>query len=276
MRRMWQPDVKWILSLLAIVALGVSLLLATLFTLTRRETVVEATTLSYAVFLSGEKGLDSADDVEALQTQLTTAPNQTIQPISGFSISISLAEITGLTPREARLHVIRKFTEPIYDGGAEGLAQLATDEALKAKILTSRMTLDLLSHKTHDRVRFWVQISLALTALLTLLAMLFSYRFGRLATAGWILLVGTLPGCLFWWLISMRPPGLAATGTAQITNVGTIFSFVASQVLPDRAQELFNWQRLIVISGAGLILLAIVGGLLFREKTKTDKPIAHP
>lgn len=273
---MWHADLKWMLSFLAIAAVWISLLITTAFVLTGRETLVTAMTLTYGVLISGEKGIDSPDDVEQLKAEMRQAPNQTITPVPAFAISISLAEVEHLSPRQARLAFIRKFTEPIYDSGADGLASLTNDPVLQAKVLESRTTLDLLSIHTHNRLRSWQLISWAVAAILILLAVFFSYRFGRAATPGWILLMGSLPGTLLWWLILMNPPGLAGETPTRVSSLGQTASFVAGQTLPEVANRLLPYHRNLLFASLLLIVSACLGGLMFRSKPVTDGPTARP
>lgn len=270
-RPLWQSDAKWLTSLITILLASASLLLATLYTLTARTPVVEGVTLTYGIMISGEKGLDSSDDIDAFKKQLAGQADAAITPIPGLNVSISLQEVEGLSPRQARLAFVRKFVEPMYDGGADGVAALASDPAIKAKILESQTTLDLLSVKTHEQLRTWLAISLAITGLFLLLAMAFAFGWGRLATAGWIIVAASGPGALFWWLLTM---GLArpSTDVTRASNAATLASYVAHEVLPASARTAMTFHRTALLAGLALIVLAVLGGLLTRRPAARALP----
>lgn len=272
----WQPDVKWIISLLAIGVAASSLILATLAQLTERQPVVNGIAYTYAIMTSGEKGLDDPSDVKAISEQATQSSDGRLQPIPGISITINAGELEGLSPREARLAFMRKIAEPIYDGGAEGFAALATDPELKSKILSSRATLDLLSHKTRDRIVYWLKIDLLILLLFLIGAISCSIRWGRVATLGWVLLLPSLPGTAFWWAIRQSLPNWITPTINRTQGIKDMIRFIAAEILPAPAASLFALHRALALAGLTLILVAVCGGLLFRpSKPKTTELLAQ-
>ena len=261
LRPYWHVDAKWIAGLILVIILNVTLLLAGLVQLTAEQPAIEILTMSTAL-LNSPNGLDDEADIALLRLALAVSPDGTIQPVPGLQISISAQEIEGLTPREMRLRYFQKWAEPVYQDGIEGLAALADDPALKAEILEQGAWYNALTLKTHRTLQQAFVLSGAAGFFFLLLLVLFSYRFGRIASPGWVLLLGSLPGAILFTLAGMAviPEDILAPGEGGMTSV---LSYLGSSVLPLLANSIKEYYVLCAALGLGLILLAAVSSIVW-------------
>lgn len=260
-RPYWHVDAKWIFSLLLIFVLGVTLLIYSLVRITAEQPAVDALTMATALMFS-PNGLDNETEIAEMRMLIALSPDGSIQPIPGLRISVSQAEIEGLTPREVRLLFFRKWAEPIYREGIDGLAALADDPELKSQIIEGGGLFNVLTLETHQALKRGLVVGVVLSFFLFTPVVLFSYRFGRLGSPGCALFFASLPGALFFALLAnaVRPgPEPPVTEGSMIGLIG----FLVTNVLPDIANNIAQGYLIFLALGLGIMLLAGLSSIIW-------------
>jgi hypothetical protein len=264
-RPYWHVDAKWIAGLLLVFALSISLLLYGLVVITTEPIAVRLLSVLMASAFS-PAGLDAEGDIQEMQKMLDASPDGSLQPIPGLRIIVHAEDIEGLSPRQARIFFFRKFAEPLYQGGAEGLAELADDPEMRQSILEGAGLMALFSQETHDRLRQLILIPMALSLILGVLLVLFSYRFGRLFSPGCALFVAVAPcagAMLFFTMVLNNPPPPASNPVGEPALSGAL-SAAAANALPDVIPALSAVYNPIVSIALGLMVVALLADLVNR------------
>lgn len=260
-RPYWHVDLKWVMGILLFFALGVSLLLYNLSTLTERE---RATTISATVIASmfSKDGLDDPGDIEAFKQHAALIPGDVITPIPQFpTLKVTKADIMTKSPRELRIALFKQLTEPIYDKGLRGAAQeFTTDPAAQAQFQKDATLLGVFTKNTHDSLqRAFVWATLVASVLLIML-IYFSAGWGRLVSPGIVLLLVSPLGTVFSLLL-LYPP---KDGDAP-------FAALPAGVAQEIGASLNQSYMSVTIIGASLLVIAGVGKVIYtasrRKKT---------
>jgi hypothetical protein len=264
-RPYWHVDAKWIAGLLLVFTLSAGLLLYGLVAVTSEPVAVRLLSVLLASAFS-PAGLDAEGDLREMTEMLAASPDGSIQPIPGLRIVIHAEDIEGLSPREARIFFFRQMAEPLYRGGAEGLADLANNPEMKQSIVEGAGLMELFSQRTHDRLRELILIPLALSLLLGSFLVAFSYRFGRLFSPGCALFVAVAPCAAvsaFLTMVINNPPPPNPNPAGE-PGMGSALSAAAANAMPEVIPALMKIYRPIVLLAVGLMVLAIAGGMLDR------------
>ena len=263
-RPYWHVDAKWIAGLLLTFVLGLTLVAFSLVQVTAEKPAVDTLSMAMAVSLSG-KGLDDETEIAEMRLRLAASPNGEIQPLPGLTLTIREEDIAGMTGRQARLFFFRKLAEPIYRQGGEGLAGLASDAETRAAVSQGVGVASFFSLKTHLLLQRAFTILLIACAALALPLIYFSFRFGRLASPGCVLVVASLPGAallaFFGW--AFRPPPATPSPEVGMTErLGAL----AAEVVPPLAQLLARTFLYALALGLVLIVLSLIGALVLRRR----------
>ena len=200
-RPYWHVDAKWVTAMILTVLLSLALLAYNLTRITAKEPAVDAISSALVVVLAGQD-LDDPGALESMKQQIRTSPNRRIQLIPGLRITLSEDEIEGLSPREAAQVVMGKLAAPVYERGAEGLAELADNPEMRAQILEGGGLLNVLTLQTHEMLRRASRLLAVACGLLLTPLVLFSYRLGRLGSVGVVLFLASLPGLVLFGPLS--------------------------------------------------------------------------
>jgi hypothetical protein len=269
-RPYWHVDAKWITGLLLILLLNGTFLLFILTQVTAPEQGIEILTVVLASSFSRE-GLDQKADIQIMRQKIAESPDGAWQPIPGLNIVVREQDIAGLSPREIRLWFFRQLAEPIYYGGQQGLANLATDPEMQKNMEGGIGPLGFISAETHGKLNKALLV-LGLVSLSFLgLLVYFSYRFGRLGSPGCVIFLSAVPGLILFrgmrgWLerAGQNPnPGAEET---TITLYTQMITRLAVDVLPDILQKAIRTYLLLTILGFGLMLAAWIGTLIGRAR----------
>ena len=261
-RPYWHVDAKWITGLLLVVVLNAALLIFSLVQVTAKGPAVNTLSTMLAVMLS-PAGLDDATDITILRQRLQASPNKSLQVIPWLRITIQEKDLAGLSPREARLFLMRLLAEPIYDGGSQGLAALVDDPEIRANILAGGAPLDVFTLKTHETLQRVALIPALIFLALLVPLILFSYRFGRIGSPGCVLFAACLPGALVsGFLSTIKPPG-AVVAPAPDAGAQAVVSYMASLIIPSLAEIAAHTYWIVLALGFGLMLLALGSNLLW-------------
>jgi len=263
-RPYWHVDAKWISGLLLTFVLGLTLVVYGLVQVTAEKPAVDTLSMAMAVSLSG-KGLDDETEIAEMRLRLAASPTGEIQPFPGLTLTIREEDFAGMTGRQARLSFFRKLAEPIYRQGGEGLAELASDAETRAAVSQGVGVASFLSLKTHLLLQRAFTILLIVCVALALPLIYFSFRFGRLASPGCVLVVASLPGAallaFFGW--AFRPPPATPSPEAGMTErLGAL----AAEIVPPLAQLLARTFLYALAFGVVLIFLSLVGALVFHRR----------
>ncbi len=288
----WMSDAKWVVGIVAFFVVAATALVMVTAKLTERETAITIITTVTATMFSPQ-GLDDPGDIEKLRAGLKAQPGKTIEPFPG--VSVTAADIEGQSPREIRLSLFRRLAEPIYDRGTLATSKNPTSEvgfsgagetrsALTSEVKNSATSevspervkeaspaatsdqiglLALLSSESHQKILGIQKILLGVSVVLLLLLILFSTGFGRLASPGWVLvLVAAVPTALTFLIemsLKTHPP---APPTGE-PNIATVAASAAADVAPMVLAAFTNVYRPLLLTGAGLVIVATLGGLIY-------------
>jgi hypothetical protein len=260
-RPYWHVDAKWLAGLVLAVLLNVTLVLSGLAQFTDQEPAVEVLTKSTALMFS-PNGLDDETDIEIMRLVLALSPDGAIQPIPGMDISVRAEDIEGLTSRQIRLNFFQQWAEVIYQGGVQGLADLADDAALKEQILEGGAAFNLLTLETHRGVKLVYNFAIVACFFMLIPLVIFSYRFGRLGSPGCVLFFASLPGALIFSLVGLAVrPAAAPVEAGGLTG---LLSYWVREVLPSLARTIDQSYLIFLALGVGLMLLAGVLAIVWR------------
>ncbi|MBI2940401.1 MAG: hypothetical protein HYY04_08180 [Chloroflexi bacterium] len=259
-RPYWHLDAKWIAGLLLAFVLGLTLLVYNLVQITAEKPAVDALSTAMALAFS-RNGLDDETEIAEVRQRLRASPGGTFQPIPGLRVVVQERDIADLSPREARLYFFRQLAEPLYRGGPEELAALADDPAMRQQMAQGVGPLGLLTRQTHETLQGVLRFLGIASVVLAALLVLFSYRFGRLASPGCVLFVASLPGAaLFTFLARGLGSSGAATAppTGQDAGMTGMIGYLAAGVLPPLLRIMSRNYLVAMALGLGLVAIAFL------------------
>ncbi len=231
--------------------LAVTLPVVALFRLTQMgpATTIIAYTL---VGLTSPQGIDSPAGLEELTAKVAATGSETLT-VSGVAVTITRADVQKLSPRQLRLKVFGAFAAEFYRLGAKGVA--ASHQASPAdatKLQSDATALSFFTSQNHARIGLVAALLVGLSALLTGLLVLFSYRVGRLVS----------PGLVLGW---MGASGLALAAVA--THLGALPAGTARPASADGplalASGFANYLAPLVVPYLASTYLAVLGAGLF-------------
>ena len=254
----WHKDAKWICGIFLFLLLIPTLLSLNLALITSEKNATEiGATLIASAF--SKNGLD--DETEFKQIKPQVLKNGSFQPIPGLKIYITKKDFEGGSPRQLRINFFKKFTEPLYREGADGLLNLATDPAMKKNIKESISPLLFFTKTTHDIIFKIFIVLAAITIFLLALFVYFSKGFGRLINPAIIFIIINIPWPLFA-LVAKRnaenPLAASEGGTTDILNAAI------SNTLPLISPIINSVNGTLFFTGIGLIVATIIGKIILR------------
>ncbi|MFH1446409.1 MAG: hypothetical protein ABIG43_03240 [Chloroflexota bacterium] len=276
-RPYWHVDAKWIIGILLVFILSITFIVFNLGQITNAENGIDLQTLMIAsIFNQQSGGLDDNVTMETILQNIAEEPKGAWQPVPGLNITVREEEIEGLALREIRLLFFRKWAEPLYNDGIDGLANLADDPELRANIIEGGALLEIISAENHSKLQL-VLVGLVITDLVLLaLLILFSYRFGRLSSPGFVIFLAALPGILLLPLSAGLGETSSATSSEGIGVYTAMLTNIAAEALPDVISIVSRNYLIFLGIGSGLIFLALLGTIFIRKKTIEPKPADPP
>jgi len=262
-RPCWHVDAKWVTGIILTFTLSLSLLVFSLVSITAEKPAIDTLTIGLAIAFS-QNGLDDETGVAELKQALKLSPDGTIRPIPGLKVVIREQDITGLTPRQIRLYLFRQIAEPLYKQGPEGLAALAGDPAMEKKMVEDSGVLGFLTLKTHRTLNSMFLILGAVSLVLFIPLVFFSYRFGRIASPGIVMFISSLPGALIFSGVNLALQNSSGNMQQAIEGgVGGMASFIASNILPPITQIIARNYLIFLLTGLGLIIVSVLGKFIY-------------
>ncbi|MEW5985362.1 MAG: hypothetical protein AB1791_01895 [Chloroflexota bacterium] len=261
-RPYWHVDAKWMTSLILVVVLSITLLLFNLWQLTAEKPAVEILSTAMALAFS-PNGLDEEIDLAAVREQIQASPDGLFHPLPGLPVTVREEEITNLSPRELRLYVFRQLAEPIYQGGVEGLAAQVGDPEAGASIVAAGRMLNLFTLETHRTLERPLAIAAALSGLLLIPLVIFSYRFGRLGCPGCVFVAASLPTALLLAFLSTVDPPPGATPPGGEGSLFAVAGSLVTNLIPLLIQTTARTYLVAVAAGLLLLLLALLWQIIW-------------
>jgi hypothetical protein len=271
-RPYWHVDAKWISGICLLLLLSFTSLVFIVWQVTDRPTgTTLLTTLLASTFSYQNGGLDADSDIKIMRAMIANAPNKEWQPSPGMEIIVHEADIAGKTPREVRMWFFRQLAEPLYDEGAQGLASLITDPALKKGVEENAKPLSFISAETHSKLRGILVASGVASLVLLGLLVIFSYRFGRIGSPGWVIFLVAAPGLLLWGALrggltqlAQNPPAAAQQEAVKY------YTQLAVDVLPVIVEKAVQVYTFLILFALGLIVIALIGSVFVRERKSRE------
>jgi hypothetical protein len=260
-RPYWHVDAKWVTGLLLTWVLGLALLVFTLVQITAEDSAVDTLSLTMALLFS-PRGLDDETEITRFRQQLNTNPQAPIEPIPGLRITLQAADIANLSPRQVRLYVFRQLAEPFYQQGPEGLAALANTPDMQAGLGQGVGPFSVFTLETHQTLQRVLGLLVVICLGLLIPLILFSFRWGRLGSPGCVLFMAGLPGAILFTFVASALQPVATP--PQSEEMGDMAGYLAANVLPPLVSIASRNHLVAIASGLGLMVLAVLGGLLLR------------
>ncbi|MEX0748581.1 MAG: hypothetical protein WD467_00280 [Candidatus Saccharimonadales bacterium] len=266
----WHVDLKWLLALLALPFLATVLLLTASYRLTAKEPAVDI--LSYTLAgLTSSEGIDSDFDIEQLRQDLD-ANEETVVAFGGVNVTITAEDLDNLSPREIRLKIFSAFAERFYDVGAGGVAEdISSDTEAIVQIEDDAVLISPLTSAGHRQIGVYLAIATVIALALLSMAVLFSYRLGRLVTPGVLLLLAGLPGILFMAIAASNPNTPSGTirsetGEGSMELAGNFVSFMAPLIMPYLSSTYMS----AFLLGVTLLVLALMLKIILKHRDKEN------
>ena len=268
-RPYWHVDVKWIAGLLLVIPLSLTLLVYGLVQITAEEPAIRTMSTAMALAFS-PGGLDDESDIAQLRQLLSASPDKSIELAPGLPITVREEDIAGLSPREARLAIMRKVAEPLYNDGVEAFLAQIEDPELRAAIGDVSVLLDLSTRETHGWLLGALVVLATVSSVLSVPLVLFSYRFGRLGSLGCALSVASFPGSILFGLLRRVGSGAQAVPPPREAGMTALATYVVSHVAPPVAQVFARSYSICLAAGLGLCLFGVLGSLVWRLTQKEE------
>jgi len=177
-----------------------------------------------------------------------------------------------------RISICYQIAQHIYNGETEEY----TGSGAKNKQLTVRpefLIFALITKENHEKLLF-VQLILSVFALVMLAVLiLFSFRFGRMASPGFVIVFSGLPGAAFFYTVklilqnqSLFPKPAANEGASAVMG------YIVSITLPPVLDKIITVYYSIIGVGFVILLAALIAKIVSRifphpEKEKTDNTV---
>lgn len=260
-RPYWHKDVKWVLSLVLCMVLGLWLFLNVAHRVTSREIAIDLMTNVVTLGIE-QNGQVDQKAVEELRRKINESPTKSFQPIQGFPATITEQDLQ-LPPDQLVDKIFRQITEPMYDKGARKLAEEQTgDKAQQDKFVNDASAFAPLSKQGHDEIGKWVLISSLAVLVIMAGAVWFSHGWGRLVTPGLVILIVSLPGLVVFsglraWAGSPAEPAPEAQNYIQLVS-GAKGAFEPAAI---GGQQVY---KTAVFVGLGMLAAALIGKIVTR------------
>ena len=248
--------------MLLIFVLSLTLLVSNLILITGREDAVDILTIAMASAYS-PLGLDDEGDIEILRQHLQDSADGTFRPFPDLRVTVREADIDDLSPREIRLYIFRQVAEPFYLEGAEGFAVLADDPNMQSQLANDLGIAELFSSRSHQRLQIILGVLTGISLVLLILLVYFSTRYGRLVSPGCVFLLVSFPGAIIYTIAYLISP-IVVPQLAEESGLTVGLGQIVANVLPFVIQTISLTYAILFVVGAGLVILALVGGLFSR------------
>ncbi len=258
----WHKDAKWLAGILALIACSAALLAYSLSWLTGEERAVRIMSVGVATAFS-RNGLDDTTEFKTIRAKLKQSGQKNYQPIPALNFYVTEEDFIAAesSPAEARIAFFSRLVEPLYQGGPEGLAALASNDEMRKQLLESAQPLRFITKDTHlliEKIFFYLAVA---AAFLLLLTAFFSRGFGRLISPAIIMLIAAFPGFAITFLFGIQEgPAVMKTPTTEAT-LGAVTSNMMT-VLKPSLKELNGVFGIIMLAGVALLLIACIGKLV--------------
>lgn len=271
-RPCWHVDAKWVAGIILTFTLSLSFLVYSLVIITAEKPAIDTLTIGLALAFS-QNGLDDEAEIAELKQALKLSPDKSIHPIPGLNVVIREQDINGLTPRQIRFYIFRQIAEPLYKRGPEGLAALAGDPKMENKMVEDSGILGFLTLKTHRTLKNLLLILGLISFILFVPLVLFSYRFGRIASPGIVIFISSLPGALAFSSANLALRSLGANShQARVTDMSGMASLIVANVLPSTVQTVVQNYLVFLLTGLGLIIVSVLGKFIYWLVQRRHKP----
>lgn len=276
-RPYWFVDAKWIFGLFFMFLLGLTIFTFGLYQASNESNGVETLTKIIALEFS-RNGLDDQTEIDTLKKQILTSTNGKIKPIPTLNVTLSLADVTNKSPREIRYNIFRNIAKPIYNNGVGAESVLNDPEAI-AKFRGDTFILRVLFSENSHNIIGNAFLILALLSTFSLTGIVFfSYRFGRIANPGFVILMTCLPWLIVYQLVGILTKNISDSSFSIGENgaYGAMIGPFVRLIVPDIAAIFSRVYLIGLATGIGLLVVAGIGRLTMKivDKIKSQTSIA--
>lgn len=241
-RPTWHINAKWVVGLVLLPVFAITFLAFNLYLLTNRENGIPASANLLSALYSPNSNI--AESLISVRQTIEKSADKSFSPFPDKSIKITEEDLNKYSPEELKGKLFTQLAASIYD----------SDESVPETV----GLLIAFTKTGHAYIQKILLILLPVALALMLLAVYFSYGFGRLATPGVMAILIGAPGALLLTLLQ-KSDGQAAVPGADASWTERIL-FIVRSLAPqfEALRKNYLW---LTYAGIALIGLAIIGGI---------------
>ena len=251
-RPAWHINAKWVVGLVLLPVFALTFLAFNLYLLTNRENGIPASANLLSALYSPNSNI--AESLISVRQMIEKSTDKSFSPFPDKSIKITEEDLNKYSPQELKEKLFTQLAASIYD----------SDESAPETV----GLLIAFTKTGHAYIQKILLILLPIALVLMLLAVYFSYGFGRLATPGVMAILIGAPGALLLTLLQKSDDPSAVPGADA--GWSERIMFVVQSLAPqfEALRKNYLW---LTYAGITLIAIGIVGGIVKKIIKKKEK-----
>ncbi len=180
-------------------------------------------------------------------------------------------DISKMSPEQSQKYIDENIVNPMYVSGTkiiEPMKAVNTNEAADAERMDF---LSAANQKSHHIISIWLLIQAGLLLITMIILVLVGYRFNRIYVPGIAILVGSLAGLMIFifsgWLIKKYVPAIMGDYAK-----GPLYNDLTNIIVYPSIDILRNIHIVAASVGAGLLIIGLILGAIFKQHAPTIKP----
>ena len=266
-RPSWQIAAKWGSGALFILSLTATLLLFNLFWLTLPQNATQI--ISFAVAQLSEVDLFLDANYDDLVRYAKANPHESLElPAFPVELTLRCADVATMSKDQLRAHILQEASEVVYSQGWAAAKGKPTENSpfwLKESISAA----NLLGRKGHRLLQILLPITAVCSALLAIILIRFSRKFGKLISLG----VGFCAASLFSLLACFATTFAVTTVSSRVDDP---FALSLLELALSLLRLLQRSYIVFLCSGLALLVMGIIGSLLLRVyESRKESPLPN-
>lgn len=251
---------KWITGLLFFVFFTATVIVYSLYSLTREDTMVPLAGRVMASVSASFPGTSARH----LTAALRRSPSRSITPFTGIDSTITLRETEGRSDEEIRVLVFSKLAAVLYRDGVDKFFSRLQEPVIVTALKPLKPVLRYATADFSGTLRAFLMIPVAVSSLLLLLLILLSYRFGKMASPGVVFFFSGLLGIgiFSWFSGALRTLSVILPGQYR-DNVNSFITGNASGIIGNIGGSFFHHFLIVFYTGCALLAGAFFGKFLY-------------
>jgi len=251
---------KWITGLIFFVFFAATVFLYSLYSLTKEDMVVP---LAGRIMASMNTSIPGVS-MQQLTAAVRNSRSRSITPFRGLDSTITLQEIEGRSADEIRVLLFSKLAANLYREGVDPFFVKLKEPAIRNKLEPLKPFLYYITADFSTTLRYFLMVPFVVSALLLMLLILLSYRFGKLVSPGVVFLITGLLGIGIFSLAGRALETFSFAVPAQFREkFSALLSGSASDIVGTISGSFFHNFLLVFYAGCALLVLAFFGKFLY-------------